>query len=64
MKPVFAGARESFPTLHILASLPEKTRASRSNNFPGGSFTAAARFPKKSPMAPLCEAAFSCYVDK
>jgi hypothetical protein len=24
MKPVFAGAREIFPTLHILASLPGK----------------------------------------
>jgi hypothetical protein len=64
MKPVFAGAREIFPTLHILASLPGKNSHFALKQFSRRALHCGGTVPGKISDAPLCEATFSCYVDK
>ncbi len=42
-----------FSTVHILAPLPEKTRAGALGQFSGKRSTAVTWYPKKSPMCPF-----------
>jgi hypothetical protein len=49
----FRRVADLFSTMHILAALPGKTRASRSDNFPGGRLSCGGMVPEKISNAPF-----------